>query len=629
MPDYFAKGALRVSAMLFVVSAVSFGQVAFTEYNLPTARSGPFNIVSGADGALWFTEGYTNKIARITTSGSITEFSIPLESITSGLGAITAGPDGAVWFLEVGFFYVSEIGRITTGGSVSVFPFPSPNTNPVGITSGPDGALWLTDGPNIWRVTTAGSFTKFPLPYPLTSDAITSGPDGALWFTDWSDKIGRLATNGSISEYPIPTVSSKPAAITAGPDGALWFVESGMGKIGRITTTGSITEFATSNAPGQAFWITSGPDGALWFTEPFRNKIGRITTTGSITEYPVPTLVSAPDQITAGPDGALWFTEFLGNKIGRLALSPLYKPFSSQIGVVRPLGAGPDTSMAFYLDANGDNIWDAGDKVEYFGVTGIPGVTLNDVPVAGDWDGTGVMRIGVFHCPVVSLGPCTWFIDLNNNGQWDGEFGGDRVWANFGLAGDIPVVGDWTGDGKSKIGVIRCTPGSTNPCVWYLDMGNRHTYDPATVGILFLGQAGDLPAVGSWLPNPISPAVEIGVVHCPTIGGACTWTVDSAGMTAHANPTPIDVRPSATTAGAFTALGGFQPGDVPVMGNWSGTGTLRMGFFRSSFGLWFVDTNGNGVFDPGADQAFIFGLPAIGNPGGVADQPIMGFWTMP
>jgi streptogramin lyase len=44
------------------------------------------------------------------------------------------------------------------------------------------------------------------------------------------------ATAGTITEFPIPTISSFPTGITAGPDGNLWFTESSGGKIGRITT---------------------------------------------------------------------------------------------------------------------------------------------------------------------------------------------------------------------------------------------------------------------------------------------------------------------------------------------------------------------------------------------------------
>jgi len=54
----------------------------------------------------------------------------------------------------------------------------------------------------------------------------------------------------------------------------------------------------------------------------------------------------------------------------------------SEIGVYRPTSGAPNTSMAFYLDSSGTNEWGATDKVRFFGVTGIPGVTLNDTPVA-------------------------------------------------------------------------------------------------------------------------------------------------------------------------------------------------------------------------------------------------------
>jgi len=50
--------------------------------------------------------------------------------------------------------------------------------------------------------------------------------------------------------------ASGPDQITAGPDGALWFTEARGNKIGRITTEGAITEFAL---PGP----NSGPTGVV------------------------------------------------------------------------------------------------------------------------------------------------------------------------------------------------------------------------------------------------------------------------------------------------------------------------------------------------------------------------------
>ena len=65
--------------------------------------SNPNSIVTGADGALWFTESYIKKIGRITTTGSITEYSLPPVDY---LVSITKGPDGALWFAAG-----SKIGR--------------------------------------------------------------------------------------------------------------------------------------------------------------------------------------------------------------------------------------------------------------------------------------------------------------------------------------------------------------------------------------------------------------------------------------------------------------------------------------------------------------------------------------
>src|SRR5947207_1919394 len=73
----------------------------------------------------------------------------------------------------------------------------------------------------------AATFIEYPIPTtPSGPFFITPGPDGALWFTEFpGNKIGRIATTGSITEYPIPTPSSGANGIVAGPDGALWFTE--------------------------------------------------------------------------------------------------------------------------------------------------------------------------------------------------------------------------------------------------------------------------------------------------------------------------------------------------------------------------------------------------------------------
>lgn len=102
-----------------------------------------------------------------------------------------------------------------------------------------------------------------------------------------------------------------------------------------------------------------------------------------------------------------------------------------------------------------------------------------DVPIAGDWNGDGIRTIGVFHSG-------TWRLDLDGDGRWtraDGEF-------EFGDKGDVPVIGDWNGDGIEEIGVFRAG-------TWILDTNGNREID-ATDRVFEMGETGDRPITGDW-----------------------------------------------------------------------------------------------------------------------------------
>ncbi len=140
----------------------------------------------------------------------------------------------------------------------------------------------------------------------------------------------------------------------------------------------------------------------------------------------------------------------------------------------------------WYLDANGNGIWD-GCTIELclnFGTSG-------DLPVAGNWDGGTKAGVGVFRAG-------TWYLDYNGNGKWDGcqqDGGLDQcLYNSFGIAGDLPAAGDWNGDGKAKVGVFRAGTwyldyngnGAWDGC----------GIDRCYVGSF--GIQGDLPVAGKW-----------------------------------------------------------------------------------------------------------------------------------
>jgi virginiamycin B lyase len=86
--------------------------------------------MAGGDGA----------IARVTKAGEVTEF----PTLTAGDPEdIAVGPDGNLWYVDSA---ADLIGRITTEGSITEFTEGlSDGAAPTGITKGPDGAMWFTE----------------------------------------------------------------------------------------------------------------------------------------------------------------------------------------------------------------------------------------------------------------------------------------------------------------------------------------------------------------------------------------------------------------------------------------------------------------------------------------------------
>jgi hypothetical protein len=200
---------------------------------------------------------------------------------------------------------------------------------------------------------------------------------------------------------------------------------------------------------------------------------------------------------------------------------------------------------------------------------GLPG----DIPVVGDWNGDGRLKIGVYRSGA-------WYLDWNGDGNFDWP---DPIW-NYGVPGDIPVVADWNGDGRQKIGVYR-------QGTWYVDYDGDGVLNSGDRVWVF-GLAGDVPMVADWNGDGRQ---KIGVWR----QGA--WYIDWNGDGNFDWPDPI----------WYFGL----PGDIPMIGDWNGDGRAKIGVWR--LGAWYIDANGNGNFD-WPDPIWYFGLPG--------DIPVVGEW---
>lgn len=151
-------------------------------------------------------------------------------------------------------------------------------------------------------------------------------------------EIGLVDTEGSITNYPIPTQTpataelpehSDPDAIAQNADGNLWFTAYAVNNeekylIGEVLLQSGkspqIKEYPLLAKENYAGQIAAGPEGDMWFTDLAFNgqdAIGRITSKGEVTLYPLETQkpsttrpeYSDPVGIAQGPDGYMWFVE--------------------------------------------------------------------------------------------------------------------------------------------------------------------------------------------------------------------------------------------------------------------------------------------------------------------------------
>jgi type II secretory pathway pseudopilin PulG len=99
-----------------------------------------------------------------------------------------------------------------------------------------------------------------------------------------------------------------------------------------------------------------------------------------------------------------------------------------------------------------------------------------DLPIAGDWDGDGIDTVGVYR-------PSTSEFFLVND-----FLGGEVITVKFGVQGDLPIAGDWNGDGVDGVGVYRKS-----------DSSMRLTDDFGVTERRFrFTEEGDLPIAGNW-----------------------------------------------------------------------------------------------------------------------------------
>lgn len=172
---------------------------------------------------------------------------------------------------------------------------------------------------------------------------------------------------------------------------------------------------------------------------------------------------------------------------------------------------------------------------------------------------------------------------LDENG--DGIFDGTRL---FGVAADLPIVGDWNNDGRDDLGAVRGEQ-------WFLDVDGSRSWTPAyDIGIVpFQGLCG-VPLAGDLNGDGLTDLALFNQ-------GAWYLRYNQGGH----------------NFGAVSLAQFGQGGDFPVLGDLNGDGRDELIVKRGS--TWYVDSNSSLSWNAGDATFQQFGE--------YVDVPLVGKWT--
>lgn len=160
-----------------------------------------------------------------------------------------------------------------------------------------------------------------------------------------------------------------------------------------------------------------------------------------------------------------------------------------------------------------------------------------DVPVAGDWNGDGRTEVGVFR---PKPGANVFRLRARS---------GDVTKVRLGRPGDIPITGDWNGNGRTDVGIWRRM---SQTFLLRLDSGKERVFA--------FGKLREIPIAGDW-------------------NGDGTFEVGMFSPADH----EFRLRAANGTVRKFS-FGGV--GSVPLTGDWDGDDRTEVGAYASGSRTW-------------------------------------------
>ncbi|MBV9301459.1 MAG: VCBS repeat-containing protein [Acidobacteriaceae bacterium] len=422
-------------------------------------------------------------------------------------------------------------------------------------------------------------------------------PTTGVWYVDPTSSPGAPTSVpwGNPGDVPVAGNYDNPAQTDYAvwrPSNGTWYVLSTTsgtqlpavqwGAAGDIPVPG---DYDGDGLTDYAVWR---PSNGTWYVIPSSNPSMPITFQwGSPGDIPVPGDYNGDGQIDYAvyrPSEGNWYVTLSGTAGAPNTSSPIVQQWGAPGDV--PIGA---------FDFDGDSIadfviWRSSDQLLYIIPSSSPttfytlqcssptslvafapllqvsNLGITDavwVRVDGDYDGDGIQDFALWSLTAGNTGePANagiWYIVLSSAP-------GQPITQPWGLPGDVPVSGDYDGDGKTDLAIWRPADGT-----WYIIPSSN----PGSPFGQPWGASGDIPVTGHYSGSTSSttglPLADYAIWR-PADG---TWYVLPNNST-----TPITWQWGAS-------------GDIPVPGDYDGDGKSDFAVWRSGTGTWYVTPSSN------------------------------------
>jgi len=573
-----------------------------TQYTLTTAAA-PTNggSVSPA-GSAWYNSGQNVTVTASPASGY--NFSSWSGGLTGNTNPATLTMNGAksmtARFVTAGTFVVTP----GTGLSASGAQGGSFSPSSVALTlqnTGGSAIAWTASKTQGWVNLSAASGTLAA----GASTAVTASINGnaaSLAAGTYADTITFTnSTNGNgnttrsigltvATQTPVYTISTNPSGLQVIVDGLSYTSPKTFTWIPGTSHTLSVSSPLGGSA-GIRHVFSSWSDGgvqahSIQAAADTTNYVATFTTEYSLTASSNPLNVGVTNpagttwhrrgqslSLAASPNSGYTFSGWSGHLQGTTNPQSLTMDGPKSVTANFTQAAGQANGKIYpsfgifragswYFDSNGNGSWDGCETdlcVNAFGGF------REDIPVVGDWNGTGLISIGIYRNG-------QWYLDADGDGTFD-DCSQDRcVKECGGLRGGAPVAGDWTGDGKSKLGIYRSGQ-------WFFDKNNNGVWDGCGIDSCinaFGALRDDIPVIGDWNQEGKD---KIGIYR------KGEWFLDLNGN---------GIWEGCEIDTCIHDFGGLKD-DIPAIGDWNQSGKDKIGVYRK--GQWFLDLNGNGVWE--------------------------------